>query len=170
MAGTIGLMTLQVLLMNGVQRVFVVDTNPERLSVAEAWGGVAINPRNDEVVKTVRQATDGRGVWAAVDAVGMAETRAQCIAATRTTGTVVFSGLHEESSSIPAADIIRREVVVRGHFAYSPANFIAAVDLLGRGQIQLGPWLLEAPLSDGGLWFERLVEGAGGLVKILLVP
>jgi threonine dehydrogenase-like Zn-dependent dehydrogenase len=43
------------------------------------------------------------------------------VAATRSGGTVILTGLHEETSAMPAAEIIRREIVLRGSFAYSPA-------------------------------------------------
>jgi threonine dehydrogenase-like Zn-dependent dehydrogenase len=168
-AGTIGLCALQALLLQGAKRVFISDINPERLAAGARLGGEALDPRAVDVVKTVRQATGGRGVTAAVDAVGSAATRLQCVSATRSTGTVILSGLHEETSAMPAADIIRREIVARGSFAYSPANFARAVELLAQGSVHLEPWTVQAPLSEGGAWFDRLVEGTG-VAKVLLVP
>ncbi len=168
-AGTIGLCALQALLLQGAAPVFIADINPERLAAGAELGGEALDPRVVDVVKTVREATAGLGVAVAVDAVGTAGTRAQCVAATRSTGTVILSGLHEETSAIPAADIIRREIVARGSFAYSPANFARAVELLAQGAVGLSPWTIQAPLAEGGAWFDRLVEGTG-VAKVLLVP
>ncbi len=168
-AGPIGLFALQSLQIQGAAQVFIADLNPERLAAGAALGGRPLDPRQDDVVKTVRAATGGRGAAAAVDAVGTAATRAQCVAATRTTGKVILSGLHEETSAIPAADIIRREILVKGSFAYSPANFTRAVELLAQGAVRLHPWVVKAPLAEGGAWFERLVAGAG-VAKVLLVP
>jgi threonine dehydrogenase-like Zn-dependent dehydrogenase len=167
-AGTIGLFALQALLLQGAARVFIADLNPERLAAGAALGGQTLDPRQVDVVKTVREATGG-GAAAAVDAVGTAGTRGQCVAATRTTGTVILSGLHEETSAVPAADIIRREITVKGSFAYSPANFARAVELLAQGAVRLDRWTVKAPLAEGGLWFDRLVEGTG-VAKVLLVP
>jgi threonine dehydrogenase-like Zn-dependent dehydrogenase len=121
-------------------------------------------------VAVVHQRTDGRGVDVAVDAVGAAVTREQCVYATGSAGRVVLCGLHEETSTIPAADIIRRELTLRGSFAYSPANFAAAVDLLARGEIGLDPWVLEADLADGAKWFDRLIEAPGNVAKVLFAP
>jgi threonine dehydrogenase-like Zn-dependent dehydrogenase len=168
-AGTIGLFALQILRLQGAGPVFIADIHPERLAAGAALGGQPIDPRQADVVKTVRDATGGRGAAAAVDAVGMAVTRAQCVAATCSTGTVILSGLHEETSAIPAADIIRREIKVKGSFAYSPENFARAVDLLAQGAVGLDPWTVKAPLAEGGLWFDRLVAGTG-VAKVLLVP
>lgn len=169
-AGPIGLLALQMLQLNGAGRIFVADLSAERLAMVTDLGGEALNPAQVDVVKTVRDATAGRGVSVSVDAVGLAITRSQCVAATRAAGTLILSGLHEETSEIPAADIIRREIVVRGCFAYSPANFATAIDLLAAGKIRLDPWIIEAPLIEGGPWFERLLSEPGNVAKVLLVP
>lgn len=168
-AGPIGLLSLQMLLLNGAERVFIADLAAERLAMGAELGGVAVRPSEIDLVELVQDMTGG-GVDVAVDAVGTAQTRAQCIAATRAKGLIILSGLHEESSVMPAADIIRREIDVRGSFAYSPANFAKAVVLLGEGKIRLDPWIVEAPLSEGGAWFERLIEAPGEVSKVLLQP
>jgi threonine dehydrogenase-like Zn-dependent dehydrogenase len=169
-AGPIGLLALQMLQIQGAARIFVADLDRERLAMGEALGGVPLDPRSVKVVETVREATSGVGVPVAVDAVGMAVTRSQCVAATQATGKVILSGLHEETSAMPAADIIRREIVVQGSFAYSPANFAEGLQLLAEGAIRLDPWIIEAPLAEGGHWFDRLVDAPGDVAKVLLVP
>ncbi|MSP11621.1 MAG: alcohol dehydrogenase [Chloroflexi bacterium] len=169
-AGPIGLLALQVLKAQGASRVFISDLDAERLAMGAALGGKALNPRSVDVVKYVKEATGGLGVPVAVDAVGAAVTRAQSVAATRSAGTVILTGLHEETSAMPAAEIIRREITVRGSFAYSPANFAEALHRLEQGTMRLDPWIVEAPLADGGKWFDRLVDAPGDVAKVLLVP
>jgi len=168
-AGPIGLLALQVLQARGAARVFIADRDAERLAMGAALGGEAIDAREQDTAQAVREATD-TGVAVAVDAVGTAVTRRQCVAALRSAGTLVLSGLHEEASAMPAAEIIRRELVVRGSFAYSPANFGEAVRLLAAGAVRLDPWIVEAPLADGGQWFERLIDAPGNVSKVLLIP
>lgn len=169
-AGPIGLLALQALMLRGAARVFISDRDPERLAMGARFGGALIDAREGDTPRIVRERTGGRGVAVAVDAVGLAVTRAQCVSATRSAGTVIFSGLHEETSAVPAADIIRREITVRGSFAYTSANFAEAVRLLQAGRISLDPWIVEAPLEEGGAWFERLLAAPGNVSKVLLVP
>ena len=169
-AGPIGLLALQAVQARGAKQIFIADLSPERLGMGRDLGGATLNPAEVDVVETVLDATDGRGAAVAVDAVGLAVTRQQCTAATRSTGTVVLSGLHEETSAMPAADIIRREIVVRGCFAYTPANFAKAIEQLAAGKIRLDPWIVEAPLPEGGHWFDRLIDEPGDVAKVLLVP
>lgn len=170
-AGTIGLLALQVLRTNGAGKVFIVDTDPLRRAIAGQLGGEVLDPKTQEVVKIVRDATGGFGAALAVDAVGKAVTRAQCIAATRPAGTVILSGLHEEASALPVADVIRREITLHGSFCYTPQDFQQAGELLAEGAIQIEPWIVEEPLSSGGEWFERLSEETpGSVTKVLLMP
>jgi threonine dehydrogenase-like Zn-dependent dehydrogenase len=169
-AGPIGLLALQALKLRGAGRVFVSDLDTERLAMGEAFRGEPLNPRDTDVVKTVRDATNGLGVVASIDAVGLGVTRAQAIAATRSTGTVVLTGLHEEKSAMPIADVIRRELVLKGAFAYTPANFSQALEYLEKEEMHLAPWIVQAPLEEGGMWFERLLTAPGNVAKVLLVP
>lgn len=169
-AGPIGLLALQALKLHGARRIFISDLDPERLAMGAALGGEALNPRETDIVQTVREATDGLGAVASVDAVGTGGTRAQAIAATRSTGTVVLTGLHEEASTMPVADVIRREINLRGVFAYTPENFSAALDHLAREEMHLAPWIVHAPLAEGGAWFERLIHAPGNVAKVLLIP
>ncbi len=168
--GPIGLLALQVLLRNGARDVVVADLDAERLAMGEHYGGFPVNPEEADPVEEILTRTDGAGAVASVDAVGTGRTRTQCVAGTMATGTVVLSGLHEETSEIPAADVIRREITLRGSFAYSPANFREALALLDQEEISLEPWIVEAPMADGGQWFDRLIDAPGNVSKVLLVP
>ena len=168
--GPIGLLALQVLLRNGASEVVVADLDAERLAMGEHYGGIPVNPAEADPVEVVLTRTDGIGAAASVDAVGTGRTRQQCVSGTMATGIVILSGLHEETSEIPAADIIRREITLRGSFSYSPANFREALTLLDREEISLEPWIVEAPLEDGGQWFDRLIDAPGNVSKVLLVP
>lgn len=169
-AGPIGLLALQVLRLMGAGPVLISDLEPARLAMAVELGGVPLDARHEDVAQAARVASGGVGVSASVDAVGATATRAACVAATRAAGTLVLSGLHEETGPIPAADVIRRELVLRGSFAYAPADFAEAVALLAAGEVGLDPWIVEAPLGDGGPWFDRLISAPGGVAKVLLVP
>jgi threonine dehydrogenase-like Zn-dependent dehydrogenase len=169
-AGPIGLLALQALKANGASPIFITDLSLERLAMGEALGGEGLDPRTMDVVKTVRSATKELGVAVAVDAVGTALTCAQCVAATHSAGTVLLSGLHEETSAMPVAEIIRREITLHGSFAYTPANFAEALQRLAHDEMRLDPWVIEVSLAEGENWFERLIAAPGAVAKVLLIP
>ena len=169
-AGPIGLLALQALQAKSAARVFISDLDAERLAMGAALGGVALSPRETDVVQTIREMTNARGVAVSVDCVGSAVTRKTCVQATRSMGTLILSGLHEETSAMPAAEIIRREIRVRGSFSYNRENFLEALRRLQNKEVHLDPWIVEAPLQDGGKWFDRLIDAPGNVAKVLLVP
>ncbi len=169
-AGPIGLLSLQMLRYQGAARVFLAEIDEARLAMGEALGGIPIQPNSVDTVEMARQATEGVGVSVSVDAVGTALTREQCVSATKAGGRLVLSGLHEESSAMPVAAMIRSEITAKGSFAYTPANFARALELLAADLIKLDPWIHEAPLGEGGDWFERLIEAPGDVSKVLLRP
>lgn len=169
-AGPIGLLALQSLKAKGCSRVFISDLDDKRLAMGARLGGETIDPREQDVVQALRDATNAKGVQVAVDCVGAAVTRKHCVQSVMTTGTVILSGLHEETGAIPAAEVIRREITLRGAFSYTPENFSDALGRLEREEIHLDPWIVEAPLEDGGKWFDRLIDAPGDVSKVLLIP
>lgn len=166
--GPIGLLTLQVLKQAGVRMLIATDTDPDRRAIGEHFGVSVLDPRTDDVVETVRDQTEGEGVDCAVDAVGATPTRRECIQAVSWGGTVVFAGLHDEESNLQANYIIRSEITIKGSFAYTTLDFEDALHWLADGRLEIDPWLLHAPLSEGGACFERLLNKPGPIAKILL--
>lgn len=169
-AGPIGLLAVQVLRAAGAAEVFCADLDPERLAMAAQMGASPIDPKTNKTVDVARAATDGLGVVLTVDAVGSAGTRAEAVAATRSAGRVLLSGLHAEASDFPASEVIRREIEVKGAFCYTGEDFAEALEAVAEGRLSLGPWVREAPLAEGGKWFDRLVNNPGDVSKVLLVP
>ncbi len=169
-AGPIGLLAIQALQRNGAARVYCVDLDPDRLQMARRFGAEVFDPAAQDTVETVRAGTGGLGAALTVDAVGSAQTRAQSVAATRSGGVVLLSGLHAEASDFPASEVIRREIVLKGAFCYSAEDFAEALTAVAEGSMSLGEWIVEAPLGEGGKWFDRLVKNPGNVSKVLLVP
>jgi threonine dehydrogenase-like Zn-dependent dehydrogenase len=105
----------------------------------------------------------------AVDAAGFEATWRAAVDAVRNGGAVVVVGLGQAEGVLPMATLVRRSVRLRGQFAYSRADFAAALDLLGAGDLDLG-WVEEAPLAAGAQAFADLVERPGEHSKVLLRP
>jgi threonine dehydrogenase-like Zn-dependent dehydrogenase len=166
--GPIGLLALQVAKAAGVRTLIATDTDPDRRAIGAHFGVTILDPRTDNVVEVVRAQTDGEGVEAAIDAVGATATRRECIQAVAWGGTVVMAGLHDEESNLQANYIIRAEVTLRGSFAYTTLDFENALNWLADGRLEIDPWLVKAPLGEGGACFERLLSKPGPVAKILL--
>jgi threonine dehydrogenase-like Zn-dependent dehydrogenase len=166
--GPIGLLALQVAKAAGVRGLIATDTDPDRRAIGAHFGVTVLDPRTDNVVEVVHDRNGGQGVDAAIDAVGATATRRECIQAVAWGGTVILTGLHDEESTVQANYVIRAEITLRGSFAYTPLDFEAALDWLADGRLEIDPWLVKAPLGEGGACFERLLSRPGPVAKILL--
>ena len=168
-AGPIGLLALAAARVQGVEQILVSDVAPQRLEIARRWGARdVINAREQDVLAFVQERYPG-GVDRVIDAVGATPVRTQAIRAVVPGGQVIFIGLHDEESVLPANYMIRQEITVTGSFAYTDEDFARAMDLLVRGIVQpSGDWLEERPLSAGPASFVELVDGKARATKIVL--
>ena len=166
--GPIGLLAMQVVKAAGARTIIATDTDPDRRAIGAHFGVTVLDPRSDNVVQIVKEMTDGEGADCAIDAVGATATRRECIEAVAWGGKVVFTGLHDEESNIQANYIIRSEIAIQGSFAYTTLDFEDALGWLADGRLEIDPWLVRAPLAEGGPAFERLLSKPGPVAKILL--
>jgi 2-desacetyl-2-hydroxyethyl bacteriochlorophyllide A dehydrogenase len=168
-AGPIGLFILQILGLYGVTQRYVSERNADRLTMATAMGCIAVPAGDPQATAAVREATGGRGVDMAFDAVGSAETRQTCVAVAVAGGQIITVGLHTDVTELPLNTLIRSELSIRGVFAYSVSSFRAALGWLAERRIGLQDGVVVAPLTDGPVWYQRLIDGDAA-AKVLLSP
>jgi 2-desacetyl-2-hydroxyethyl bacteriochlorophyllide A dehydrogenase len=168
--GCLGLLTVLVARESGVRTVVLTEPSAERRDAAATLGATATaDPRETALDVLVRRhAPEGADV--AVDAVGLTATRQDAIAAAATGGSVVLLGLEHESSEIDFADVIRRELRLLGSFAYTPAEFEAAVELYLRDAARIDPLVHREPLDRGADVFAGLADRRDTRVKVVLIP
>ena len=192
--GPIGQMCARIALNQGAGRVIGVDNVPERLSLAAKYGIETIDFSAVEDVKEIMlDLTDGRGVDAAIDAVGMeaegsfidsflqatkmqvdkAYALRQCIASIRRGGTLSISGVYAGPVQMfPLGDLFDMQIQVR----MGQANVHAYVDdimPLLTDEDPLGTQDLkthEMPLQDAPLGYEIFQKKQDGAVKCVLKP
>jgi L-iditol 2-dehydrogenase len=169
--GPIGLLCARLAALAGAT-VALSDTNPARLEMARAWGvELPMSAEDAGDPAAVSSVFTGGAPDAAIDAVGLELTRRSAIRAVRRGGSVVFIGLHETGASFDGNDLVRNEVVVRGCFAYSPADFETACTLLATGALPgADSWLSQRPLDEGASSFAELVDTQPDVLKIVLRP
>lgn len=156
--GPIGLLAAYVAAGRGA-RVLAAEPLPERRAIAERLGAA-------DTVAAVEKAPPG-AADVAVDAVGLEATWTGAVAGVRAGGTVVLLGLAQAEGTMPVGDLVRRGIIVRGHYAYSRADFEAALMLLVERPPPLG-WVEVLALDQGAEGFRRLVEEPARATKILL--
>jgi len=156
--GPIGLLTIHVALAQGAD-VVAVEPVPERRAAAVAMGA--------PVVLESVEAIGPEAADVAVDAVGIQTTWDAAIRGLRAGGELVLVGLGQATGPMPIADLVRRGIVVRGQFAYTRADFGAALGMLAE-RPPPGDWIEVMPLDAGVDAFARLSASPPQATKILL--
>jgi threonine dehydrogenase-like Zn-dependent dehydrogenase len=95
--GPVGLMAVIAARELGAERIFALDTVPERLALATRFGATPVNRKEGDPVAIIRQATEGRGADAVLEAVGSPEASTVAFALTRPGGTLAAVGVHHEA-------------------------------------------------------------------------
>jgi threonine dehydrogenase-like Zn-dependent dehydrogenase len=157
--GPIGLLAVYACVHLGARAV-CVEPIPERRSLAAALGAT--------VLADTAEVTQGEAS-VAIDAVGIEATWRAAIAGVRTGGRVALVGLGQAEGPLPAAELVRRGVTLRGHYAYTRRDFEAALVLLAEAP-PASDWLTVLALSEGAEGFRRLVHEPHAVTKVLLTP
>ena len=117
---------------------FGVDISPYRIDLADRiGGGVAINAMENDPVEAVRELTGGDGAAGVVECSGSGLARTQAAAVAGLHGTVVYVGAGAASLEIDFADILRKELTLRGNSVYSMGAYFDAVAFLQTHRVPL---------------------------------
>jgi len=96
--GAVGLSATIGLSLLGASRIFAVESIPNRQELAKAYGATdVIDFSAGDAVEQIRDATDGEGVDAAVEALGFPQTWEGCLRVTKAGGRVSNIGYHGEN-------------------------------------------------------------------------
>ncbi len=137
--GPVGLCAVMVARAAGAGQVIAIDTVEDRLETARSLGADVVHATEDDPRRFVKQATEGRGVDVAVDAVGHADAFETCCRLVRKAGVVSVIGVYAERAEVHLGLIwIKGLTLTSGH-----ANVMAHLDnvlrLLGTGALDVTP-------------------------------
>jgi threonine dehydrogenase-like Zn-dependent dehydrogenase len=169
--GPVGLMAVAAAAELGAERVFAVDSVAERLAAAVRFGAIPLRLGVDDIGHAVRDATEGRGADAVLEAVGSPEAARLAIDLVRPGGVISIAGVHHEP-----------------HFDFSPAQAYDRNLTLRIGRCparSLMPELLPVlqrrpdlaaivthwrPLSEGVDAYRLFDRKEDGCIKVVLEP
>jgi 2-desacetyl-2-hydroxyethyl bacteriochlorophyllide A dehydrogenase len=122
--GPVGLCAVQAAKAAGAAQVIAVDTVEERLRMAEGFGAEPVHLTEQDPRGAAKGATGGRGVDAAIDAVGHPDALDLAVRMTRKAGTVAAIGVYAERVEVHMGIVwIKALTLKTGH-----ANVIGHVD------------------------------------------
>jgi threonine dehydrogenase-like Zn-dependent dehydrogenase len=156
--GPIGLMAVHAAAHSGVHAI-VADPLASRRAIALRLGAHEALPDPTQL--------SSQGADIVLDAAGTEAAWSAGIAAVRSGGCVVVLGLAQAEGTVPVGALVRRGVTLRGHYAYTRADFDAALALLADSPPPLD-WLDFAGLADGAESFRRIVHSPAKVTKVIL--
>jgi L-idonate 5-dehydrogenase len=155
--GPIGALSILVARLGGAAEVVATDISDGPLRLATRIGADrALNTRGDPAALDAYAAD--KGYFDVVfEASGAASALAGALAAARPQATVVQLGLGGDIA-VPMNLVVAKEIALRGTFRFHQ-EFAQAVDVLGRGAIDVMPLLSETfPLAQATAAFERATQ------------
>jgi len=172
-AGPIGLLLLQLAKMAGASKVIQTDLDKERLGLAEELGADhAVNIRERDPAKAVKELTGGYGVDVAIEAVGSPESLTQAIALTRRGGRLNIFGVSPQNAvwKVKPFDLYSKELTITASYR-SPFTFQRAIKMASTIELRLKPLISHIfPLHEIARAFEILDRKLEKVVKVMVRP
>jgi len=170
-AGTVGLLTLVALSTLKPEQLFATDKVAWKLDLAKALGATTLLAGRDDTRAAVREATKGRGVDWAIEAVGVEATVALALDLTRPAGHLTCIGNAEARIGISLHAIVQGERTLMGSYGYTDADFRSGLELVAQGRV---PASLIAErrvtLDSAPADLVALATGEWSCIKAVLVP
>src|SRR6476620_1025632 len=137
--GPVGLCAVQVALAAGAETVLAVDSVEERLAMAESFGATPLHLTEDDVRGAAKQATEGRGVDGAIDAVGHPEALDMACRLARKAGVVSATGVYSERADVHMGVVWIKALSLRTGQANVIGHLDRVLAMLSAGVLDPGP-------------------------------
>ncbi|MFD2829981.1 zinc-binding dehydrogenase [Corticicoccus populi] len=172
-SGQIGCLQVQLANHFLADRVIVSDVNPYRLKKAQAVGATdIINAAEDDVIKTVKDLTGGRGADIVIISAGIGALLQDAVNCVARGGTVlVFAPFPKKDIPIPAYRFFEDEISIVGAYSSTPYNYTPALELLKKGVIDVQEMVTHRfPLSELNDAISLAHDTTKEALKVLIVP
>ncbi|KAH7371314.1 sorbitol dehydrogenase [Cadophora sp. MPI-SDFR-AT-0126] len=169
--GPIGIAVILALRARGCGKIIVSEPSTQRQKFDTHFGAdVVLDPRKDDIVKSVQQLTNGEGVDIVFDCAGVAVGLAAGCKAIKVKGTVVNVAIWEKAVPFQPNDLVFKEGKYVACLGYIKQDFKDVIKALGDGHIKPADMItskvpLERVVEDG---FKELINNKEKHVKVLV--
>jgi D-arabinose 1-dehydrogenase-like Zn-dependent alcohol dehydrogenase len=171
--GGIGTHIVQLSRLVGAAPVIAVDIKPEVLERALQLGAdYAFDARDDRLADKIADATGGRKLDVAFDAVGLRSTVEQALDSVTVGGRLVVVGMSAEAPTVgPTSMFALTQKQVLGHLGYQNVDIETLAMLVSRGRLDISRSITEiVSLDDVRVGIEKLDRQEGNPIRILVQP
>lgn len=171
--GGVGTHLVQLVKLAGGVPIIAVDINDAALERALRLGAdYAFRSDDPDLQAKIDEATGGRRLDVAFDAVGISATTRQAVASLDSYGQVVTVGMSAQSieaGSFMEFSLLRKQI--KGHLGYKVQDISILAELLSRGRLDLSESVTEiVPLSEIHRGIEMLEKKTNNPIRILVQP
>jgi 2-desacetyl-2-hydroxyethyl bacteriochlorophyllide A dehydrogenase len=167
--GPVGLCAVQVARASGAAKVIAIDTVAERLEIAERFGAEAVHLTEGDPKSAAREATEGRGVDVAIDAVGDPRALELALRLTRTCGSVQCIGVYAERAEVHMGLLWLKAITLRGGHANVIAHIDPVLAMMANGVLDPSPLVTHHMTLDQAPEAYAVYDRREAL-KIILTP
>ena len=171
--GPIGLCAMMGARLAGATRIFVVDALPERLRMSQRLGAdVTINYQEQDPVKTILEATNGRGVDVAIEALGTQPTFESCLRVLRPGGILSSLGVYSGKLTLPLDAFsagLGDHTVVTTLCPGGKERMRRLMNVVASGRVDLRPLVTHRfTLDQIGQGYELFANQRDGVLKVAI--
>ena len=165
--GTIGLMMIAALRMNGANRIYAMDLEEgKRRAALTMHADIAFDPRDEEAFAAMIEQTGG-GVDVVFEAVGAETAVSSAISSLKKAGTAVWVGNMIPIIRLNMQQIVTRELLIKGNFDYTQESFAETVQNLSR--LDFSGWIEYAEgLEDAIEAFHQIGNQERNSIKTII--
>jgi L-iditol 2-dehydrogenase len=168
-AGPIGLLILQASRLAGAATVYVVDPLPWRRTLAGRLGGIPLDPAEGDPGPRIQEATQGRGVDAAIESAWGGDATRQSVEAVRHGGRVVVVGIPSDDQLLVPHSTARRKGLTILLSRRMKHSYPRAIQLASRGTVDVGSLITHHfPLDRTPEVFALNAAYRDGVVKAII--
>ena len=163
-AGGVGINIVQIARAFGASQIIAVDVRDDKLDAAKRLGATdVVNAREVDAVARVRELTDGRGVDAAFEVLGLPQTFTQAFEMIRDGGRMIGVGIApvKATAAIEITRLVRRELRIIGSYgARTRADMPEIIRLAAQGIFRPETMVTARfPLAEADAAYQALARG-----------
>jgi alcohol dehydrogenase len=167
--GPVGLCAVQAARAAGAERVLAIDSVADRLEIAESFGATPLHLTESDVRGEVKAATEGRGVDAAIDAVGHPDALELACRLARKAGVVSATGVYAERIDLHMGIIWIKALTLKSGHANVIKHLDPVLEALEGGRLDPAPLVTHHMPLDEAAEAYRIYDRREAL-KIVLAP
>jgi len=167
--GPIGLATIAILKMRGIEQIVAADYSPRRRGLAQQMGAtLVVDPAEESPYQSFSDEPNGEFV--VYECVGLPGLLKQIVDQVPKQAKIVMIGLCAGDDSYTPLTAMMKEVQIQFVYYYTPEEFSQSLEALSEGRVNWEPWVSSKINLDGVANAFRALQDPEREVKVLIEP